>query len=129
MAARLYDAGQSREMQTILTALTGLSLIWDRVWAVLGGPFWHGVNLDFDALLGGWAQEQGLEGDADIVGVPAVADAPDFESMFAIEVKALKFSLDDVLKGLGSKLDEAEDQADKLQRLGFAKTAILYILT
>jgi len=70
-----------------------------------------------------------LKGDADIVGVSAVGDVPDFDSMFAIEVKALRFSLDDVLKGLGSKLDESEEQADKLKRLGFPKTAILYFLT
>lgn len=126
--AYLYDAGEHREKLAILMALTQ-NLADDYLWRVLGYPYWHGVNLNFAALIGAKAQQQDLCGDVDILGVPGVDGTPDFNSMFAVEVKTLKFSLDDKLKGLGSKLDEAEAQADKLQRLGFHKTAILYILT
>lgn len=122
--AKLYDSGD-RETLAIFLALTKLPFMAERIWQVMGQPYWHGVNIDFAALLG----SDDLTGDADIIGIPAIDGAPDFDAMFAIEVKAYKFDLTGELKGVGSKLDEADTQADKLRRLGFDKTGILHVLT
>jgi hypothetical protein len=70
-----------------------------------------------------------MTGDADIIGIPGINGAPDFDSMFAIEVKTYGFDLNGILKSVGSKLDEADAQAHKLRRLGFEKTGILHVLT
>lgn len=123
--ARLFDAGQERETRAILTALVKLPFMGERIWLVMGQPHWHGVNVDFAALLG----SDEMKGDADIIGIPAINGAPDFDAMFAIEVKTYGFDLQGNLKSVGSKLDEADAQADKLRRLGFTKTAILHVLT
>lgn len=122
---KLYDAGQDRETLAIFLALVKLPIMAERIWHVMGQPHWHGVNINFAALL----ESDGLTGDADIIGIPAINGAPDFDAMFAIEVKTYKFDLKGELKGVGSKLDEADAQADKLRRLGFTKTAILHVLT
>lgn len=122
---RLFNAGQGRETMAIFLALVKLPIIAERIWETMGQPHWHGVNINFATLLG----SDGLKGDADIIGIPAINGAPDFDAMFAIEVKAYKFDLQGELKGVGSKLDEADAQADKLRRLGFTKTAILHVLT
>lgn len=123
--AKLYDAGQDRETLAIFLALVKVPSMAERIWQVMGHPHWHGVNINFAALLG----SDELKGDADIIGVPAINGHPDFDAMFAIEVKTYKFDLKGELKGVGSKLDEADAQADKLRRLGFAKTGILHVLT
>lgn len=123
---RLFDAGQDRETRSIMLALVKPPFSGEYLWRVLGQPYWHGVNIDFAKLIG---DNKELRGDADIIGIPAIDGRPAFDSMFAIEVKAYKFDLKDNLKGLGSKLDEADDQADKLGRLGFSRTAILHVLT
>lgn len=122
--AMLYDAGQDRETLAIFLALIKLPGMAERIWAVMGQPHWHGINVNFAAL-----GSEELKGDADIIGIPAVNGTPDFDAMFAIEVKAYKFDLKGALKGVGSKLDEADAQADKLRRLGFTKTGILHVLT
>ena len=123
--ARLYSAGQDREPLAIFLALMKVPMLAERIWQVMGQPYWHGVNIDFAALLG----SNKLIGDADIIGIPATDGAPDFDAMFAIEVKTYGFDLNGNLKSVGSKLDEADAQADKLRRLGFTKTAILHVLT
>lgn len=125
----LYDANQNRETAAILLALTSLPFIGERLWSVMGQPYWHGINLDFNTLSGENSGFQGLAGDADIVGIPALNGRPNFELIFAIEVKAYKFSLDGDLKSTGHKIEVAEAQADKLFRLGFSRTAILHVLT
>lgn len=122
---KLYGAGQDRETLAIMMALVKLPFMGERIWQVMGLPYWHGVNIDFATLLG----PNEMKGDADIIGVPASNGHPDFDAMFAIEVKAYKFDLKGELKGVGSKLDEADEQADKLRRLGFTKTGILHVLT
>lgn len=109
----------------ILMALVQLPFMGTRIWQVMGQPFWHGVNINFARLL---ASDE-MAGDADIIGIPGIHGAPDFSSIFAIEVKTYKFDLQGNLKGVGRKLDEADAQADKLRRLGFAKTGILHVLT
>lgn len=123
---RLFDAGQDRETQAIMLALVKPPFSGEYLWRVLGQPQWLGINIDFAKLIGA---RDDLRGDADIIGIPAVNGQPAFDSMFAVEVKTYKFDLKDSLKGVGSKLDEADDQTEKLQRLGFAKTAILHVLT
>jgi hypothetical protein len=122
---RLFDSGQDRETLAILMALVKLPFMGEQIWQTMGQPYWHGVNVDFVALLG----SDELTGDADIIGIPGINGLPDFDSMFAIEVKVYKFDLKGNLKGMGSKLDKADAQANKLQQLGFAKTGILHVLT
>lgn len=122
--AKLYGA-EDRETQAILLALVNQHSLAERMWQAMGQPYWHGVNVNFSTLLGSGE----MTGDADIIGIPGINGVPDFDSMFAIEVKAYKFDLQGNLKSVGSKLDEADAQADKLRRLGFAKTGILHVLT
>src|SRR6266704_833108 len=100
---RLFNAGQDRETLAILMALVKLPFMGERIWQVMDQPYWHGVNISFAALVGA---DHGLRGDADIIGIPALGGQPDFDSIFAIEVKAYKFDLKGNLKSLGSKLDE-----------------------
>ncbi len=121
---RLFDSAD-RETLAIFLALVKLPDMAERIWQVMGQPHWHGVNINFAALLG----SDELTGDADIIGIPAINGHPDFDSMFAIEVKAYKFDLQGNLKSLGNKLDAADAQADKLCQLGFTKTGILHVLT
>lgn len=104
---KLYSAGQDRETLAIFLALVKLPIMAERIWHVMGQPHRHGVNINFAALLG----SDELTGDADIIGIPAINGAPDFDAIFAIEVKTCKFDLKGELKGVGSKLDEADAQA------------------
>ena len=121
----LFGAGHDRETLAILLALVKLPFMGERIWQAIGQPYWHGVNLNFHDLLG----SDEFTGDADIIGIPAINGAPDFDAMFAIEVKTYKFDFNGNLRAVGHKLDEADAQAHKLRRLGFEKTGILHVLT
>ena len=55
----------------ILMALVKVPFMGESLWSVLGQPYWHGVNISFASLLGD-LQEQDFQGDADIIGIPAI---------------------------------------------------------
>lgn len=120
----LYD-DRRRETNALLAAATlglGLDRIWEKL--ALGYPGWLGINVPYSVLLGTGAH---FEGDVDLLAIPPFGTAPDFGKMCAVEVKVIRFSLDDELKVM-DKIAHAERQAMKLAHIGIPKVAVLYIL-
>lgn len=122
----LYDVDHQRETRSLLTLLTGPSSSLSALWKLMGFPFCVGVNLNFAELM---LESGRLRGDIDLLGIPLGKDGrPSFREMFAVEVKAVKLSLDKKLKSTGSKLREAEAQCGKLERAGFSRVASVFVI-
>lgn len=127
--AFLYNESEERERKSILIATTGSRFFLEPLWRMMhvDPPHWIGINIPFQNLLGDRRRELGVDGDVDILAIPARDAKPDFSRMLSVEVKTIPFSLGNDLFAR-KKLDEADVQAGKLRQIGFESVAILHIL-